>query len=74
VEKRLVGALKRNNEVVLQQLARARAGLFPDGQPQERTLTLASYYARYGRPFLDVLRDAAAAHARRLLEGPSAGV
>ena len=74
VEKRLVGALKRNNEVVLQQLARARASLFPGGQPQERALTLANYYARYGRPFLDVLRDAAAAHVRQLLEGPSAGV
>ena len=74
VEKRLVGALKRSNEVVLQQLARARASLFPEGQPQERVLTLASYYARYGRPFLDVLRDAAAAHARLLLEGPSTGV
>ncbi len=74
IEKRLIGALKRNNEATLQQLARARANLFPGGQPQERVLTIASYLARYGRAFLDVLREAAAAHARALLEGPSAGV
>jgi uncharacterized protein YllA (UPF0747 family) len=74
VEKRLVGALKRSNEVVLQQLARARASLYPGGQPQERVLTAASYLARHGRSVLDVLRDAAAAHARQLLEGPPAGV
>jgi bacillithiol biosynthesis cysteine-adding enzyme BshC len=74
VEKRLVGALKRSNEGVLQQLARARTSLYPDGQPQERVLTLASYLARYGRPFLEVLGEAAAAHAGRLLEGPTTGV
>jgi bacillithiol biosynthesis cysteine-adding enzyme BshC len=74
VEKRLVGALKRNNDVVLQQLARARASLYPGGQPQERVLTVASFLARHGRPFLDVLGGAAAAHARQLLEGPPAGV
>jgi bacillithiol biosynthesis cysteine-adding enzyme BshC len=74
VEKRMVGALKRGNEVALQQLARVRAGLYPGGEPQERVLTVASYLARHGRPFLDVLHDAAAAHVQRLLEGPPAGV
>jgi bacillithiol biosynthesis cysteine-adding enzyme BshC len=73
-EKRLVGALKRNNDVVLQQLSRARTSLFPGGQPQERVLTVANFLARYGRPFLDVPREAATAHARALLEGPSVGV
>jgi bacillithiol biosynthesis cysteine-adding enzyme BshC len=74
VEKRLVAALKRMNETALQQLARARGNLFPDGVPQERVITVASYLARYGRPLLPLLREAAREHARRLLEAPSAGV
>ena len=68
IEKRLVAALKRNNETALQQLARARASLYPDGKPQERVLTAASYLARHGRPLVALLRDAARAHVARLLE------
>ncbi len=68
VEKRLVAALKRANEQALQQVARARANLYPDGQPQERVLTVANYLARYGRPLMDELMAAARAHARGLLE------
>ncbi len=74
IEKRLVAAVKRSSETTLQQLARARTSLFPGGEPQERVLTVASYLARYGRPLLAALRDAAAAHAARLLEAPSARV
>jgi bacillithiol biosynthesis cysteine-adding enzyme BshC len=74
VEKRLVAALKRSNEAAIQQLSRARANLFPGGVPQERELTVANYLARYGRPLLAVLQEAAGAHARRLLEAPSPGV
>ncbi len=73
VEKRLVASLKRANAQALQQVTRARANLFPGGQPQERVLTAASYLARYGRPLLDGLLDAARSHARRLLEARPAG-
>jgi len=74
IEKRLVAALKRNNETALQQLARARASLFPEGKPQERVLTAASYLARHGRPVLATLHEAARDHAGRLLEAAPSGV
>lgn len=73
VEKRLVAALKRRNETALQQLSRTRTSLFPDGEPQERVLTAASYLARYGRELLPSLAASARAHAGRLLDAPSAG-
>ena len=73
VEKRLVASVKRANEQALQQVARARANLFPGGEPQERALTVASYLARYGRALLDTLRDAARAHVQRLLEAGPGG-
>ena len=73
IEKRLVAALKRNNETALQQLARVRASLFPDGKPQERVLTAASYLARHGRSVVALLHEAARAHAARLLEAAPPG-
>jgi bacillithiol biosynthesis cysteine-adding enzyme BshC len=73
IEKRLVAALKRNNETALQQLARARANLFPDGKPQERVLTAASYLARHGRPLVAMLHEAARRHVARLLEAAPPG-
>jgi bacillithiol biosynthesis cysteine-adding enzyme BshC len=73
IEKRLVAALKRNNETVLQQLARVRANLWPGGRPQERVLTVASYLARHGRPLLGLLYEAARGHVERLLEGAPSG-
>jgi bacillithiol biosynthesis cysteine-adding enzyme BshC len=47
-EKKLVQHLKRRQEVELGQLARARAQVLPDNEPQERVLTIASYLGRYG--------------------------
>jgi bacillithiol biosynthesis cysteine-adding enzyme BshC len=73
IEKRLVAALKRNNETALQQLARARASLFPDGKPQERVFTAASYLARHGRPLAAMLHEAARVHVERLLEAAPSG-
>ena len=55
VEKKLVASLKRANETVVGQLARARAALAPDGKPQERVLTAASFLVRYGPDLLDAL-------------------
>ncbi|MBI1722828.1 MAG: bacillithiol biosynthesis cysteine-adding enzyme BshC [Gemmatimonadetes bacterium] len=71
IEKKLIAHLKRHNETVLQQVARAREQLFPEGKPQERVLTVASYLSRHGTAVLDVIHEAARAHARRLLEAPS---
>jgi bacillithiol biosynthesis cysteine-adding enzyme BshC len=61
LEKRLVSHLKKRNDIVLQQLAKARNNLFPDGQPQERMFNVIPYLARYGTRFLDAALDACAA-------------
>jgi uncharacterized protein YllA (UPF0747 family) len=57
IEKKVVAALKRSNETLMSQLARARAAVFPDGAPQERVLTYASLAIRYGAPLLTALED-----------------
>jgi bacillithiol biosynthesis cysteine-adding enzyme BshC len=53
LEKRIVSHLKRQNETLVQQVAKARHNLFPLGRPQERVLTAATYLVRYGPAFLD---------------------
>jgi bacillithiol biosynthesis cysteine-adding enzyme BshC len=68
VEKRLLAAQKRASETSIQQLTRARTALYPDGRPQERVYTVASFLARHGAEVLAVLADAARTHAGRLLE------
>lgn len=55
LEKKLVASLKRANETLLGQLARARAALAPAGKPQERVLTVATFLARYGPGLLDAI-------------------
>ncbi|MGH7605775.1 MAG: bacillithiol biosynthesis protein BshC, partial [Gemmatimonadales bacterium] len=55
IEKKLVAALKRTNDALVGQLARARGALAPAGKPQERVLTAASFVVRYGPGFLDAL-------------------
>lgn len=52
IEKKIVAALKRANETLVGQVARARAALFPTGEPQERVLTYASMAIRYGPELL----------------------
>ncbi|MEK7668383.1 MAG: bacillithiol biosynthesis cysteine-adding enzyme BshC [Gemmatimonadota bacterium] len=69
IEKKLLAALKRTSDTAFQQLVRARAALFPRGEPQERVHTIASFTARYGGEVLDVLGAAGRDHAARLLEG-----
>ncbi len=66
IEKRLVGHLKKQNEILLQQVDKARRNLFPLGQPQERVFNVASYAVRYGPAFLDAVLAACAAHAAAL--------
>jgi bacillithiol biosynthesis cysteine-adding enzyme BshC len=61
LEKRLVSHLKKRNDIVLQQLTKARNNLFPEGQPQERMFNVIPYLARYGTRFLDTALDACAA-------------
>ncbi len=56
IEKKLVASLKRlEGETLVRQITRARAAVYPRGQPQERVLTLASFLIRYGPDLLDAL-------------------
>jgi uncharacterized protein YllA (UPF0747 family) len=53
IEKKLIASLKRTQGTLLSQLARVRAALAPNGKPQERVLTPASFLARYGFGLID---------------------
>ena len=53
IEKKLIASLKRTQGTLVSQLTRARAALMPDGKPQERVLTVASFLARYSLSLLD---------------------
>src|SRR5205807_2505345 len=56
IEKKLVASLKRlEGETLVRQIARARAAVYPAGQPQERVLTLPSFLIRYGPGRVDAL-------------------
>jgi bacillithiol biosynthesis cysteine-adding enzyme BshC len=52
LEKKIVHAVKRENEITLAQLEKAQLHLFPDGSPQERVLNPFYYLTRYGSAFL----------------------
>jgi uncharacterized protein YllA (UPF0747 family) len=58
IEKKLVASLKRlEGETLMRQIARARAAVYPEGQPQERVLTLVSFLVRYGPDLVDALEQ-----------------
>jgi bacillithiol biosynthesis cysteine-adding enzyme BshC len=53
VERKIVHAVKRENEIALAQLQKAQLHLFPQGKPQERVMNPFYYLVRYGWAFLD---------------------
>jgi len=53
LEKKVLQALKRENEIALAQVEKAQLHLYPDGKPQERMLNAFYYLARYGVAFLE---------------------
>jgi uncharacterized protein YllA (UPF0747 family) len=57
IEKKLLASVKRDNETLVRQIARARAAVYPRGEPQERVLTLASFLIRYGSGLLEKLEQ-----------------
>lgn len=69
IEKRITRALKARNEVSLEQIAKARANLFPNGKPQERVLNPLQYLVRYGDAFVAQVR----ARIRYELDGSADG-
>jgi bacillithiol biosynthesis cysteine-adding enzyme BshC len=69
-EKRLVNHLKKRQATEIQQIARARELVLPNGKPQERVLTLAPWLARYGPALLRDLLEAISAWYISGLDAP----
>lgn len=55
VERKVVQALKRQNDIAVEQLEKAAVHLHPLGRPQERVMNLFYYTSRYGRELVDAL-------------------
>lgn len=56
-ERKILQAVKRQNEIALGQLAKAQQNLFPMGRPQERVLNPFYYLSRYGPGLIPSLMD-----------------
>ncbi len=54
-EKRILQAVKRQNEIALSQLEKAQVHLYPNGKPQERVLNVFYYLARFGGDLIEAL-------------------
>lgn len=57
VEKKVVQAVKRQDDIAMQQLEKAQVHLFPRGIRQERVLNVFYYLVRYGGGFLPEVAD-----------------
>lgn len=68
-ERRYLAAQKRASAAALQDIATARASLFPNGKRQERALNPIPILARHGEVVIEQMLDAAGAHVRSLLSG-----
>jgi bacillithiol biosynthesis cysteine-adding enzyme BshC len=69
IERKLVQHLKRRQEIELGQLAKARTLILPQNQPQERTLTVAPFLARYGSSLISELLESIETWYAAALEG-----
>lgn len=67
LERRYAAAVKRSGNARLRDVAVARASLFPQGTPQERSLNIVPFLARYGNVVRDAMIDGARDHARTLV-------
>ncbi len=61
LENKSLRALKRKDETLRRQFLSTRTALFPNFQLQERELSAVHFLARYGRFFVDMVRQAVAA-------------
>ncbi len=69
IEKKLVQHLKRRQDLELGQIAKARALVLPDNQPQERVLTVVTFLARHGPGLISDLSETVDAWYVAALEG-----
>lgn len=58
VERKIIAHAKLREDVLMGQLRRAAASLYPDGKPQERALNMLYYSARYGPGLTAAIEDA----------------
>jgi len=56
-ERKILQAVKREQEIALQQVEKARLHLYPGGKPQERMMNVSYYLARFGAPFVQEVYD-----------------
>ena len=63
------GSEVRRQETELGQITKARALVLPDNKPQERTLTIAPFLARYGPSLVRELDEAIETWYASALEG-----
>jgi bacillithiol biosynthesis cysteine-adding enzyme BshC len=56
-ERKILQAVKKQNEIALNQLEKAQRNLYPGGKPQERVLNPFFYLARYGPDLIPALLD-----------------
>jgi len=56
-EKKILQSIKREQQIVLDQVDKARKNLMPLGQPQERVLTPLQFVGRYGTQFFEYVLD-----------------
>lgn len=55
LEKKILKASKKQNEILIQQLYKVKNNLYPADHLQERVLNIVPYLIKYGYPFLDKL-------------------
>jgi len=56
-ERKILQAVKREQEIALQQIEKARLHLYPNGKPQERSMNASYYLARFGASFVQSVYD-----------------
>jgi uncharacterized protein YllA (UPF0747 family) len=58
LEKKIVRAAKKRNDIEVGQIRKAGDSLYPNGHLQERTFNIVPYLLKYGPAFLDKLGEA----------------
>jgi bacillithiol biosynthesis cysteine-adding enzyme BshC len=58
LEKKIVRAAKKQNNIEVEQIRKAGDSLYPNGHLQERTFNIVPYLLKYGPAFLDKLGEA----------------
>lgn len=57
IEAKLNKALKQKSDTEVNQIRSVKSKLFPENIPQERYDNLSMYYSKYGKGFIDALKE-----------------